>query len=211
VKYIQKIGYGVLFSASMMMLAGMAADIKAEENDEITVPVEIISDSNGETEATLTNKDEPLIEEMPIVEEVKEENESTEPALSEAAKNEVNNGIPVIYLNIDESRGTIDAMNSDPKHNTYCYGTLDFKLPSSDFTYTDLNTVLQDYSNLDMQIRGRGNSTWTAEKKPYKIKLDKKTDLLGQGKDEKNKHCVLIANQLDPTLVKDRLTGYIGD
>ena len=44
------------------------------------------------------------------------------------------------------------------------------------------------------EIKGRGNSSWGFPKKPYKLKLDKKTDLFGFGK---NKHWVLISNWLD--------------
>ena len=59
-----------------------------------------------------------------------------------------------------------------------------------------------------MTIRGRGNSTWDDDKKPYKIKLDKKADIFGLGK---NKHWVLIANAFDHTLVKDRMTAWLGN
>ena len=52
----------------------------------------------------------------------------------------------------------------------------------------------------DIQIKGRGNSTWMAAKKPYKIKLSKKTDLLNSGK---NKHYVLLANYYDSTLMRN--------
>ncbi len=46
-----------------------------------------------------------------------------------------------------------------------------------------------------MQIRGRGNYTWTHfDKKPYRIKLDKKTALLGMNP---NKHWALMANADD--------------
>lgn len=43
---------------------------------------------------------------------------------------------------------------------------------------------------LPLQIRGRGNYTWTNyEKKPYRLKLDKKADLMGTGK---SKHFCLL-------------------
>ncbi|MDE5996817.1 MAG: CotH kinase family protein [Muribaculaceae bacterium] len=46
-----------------------------------------------------------------------------------------------------------------------------------------------------MQIRGRGNYTWWGfDKKPYCIKLDKKTELLGMNK---NKHFALLAHADD--------------
>lgn len=42
---------------------------------------------------------------------------------------------------------------------------------------------------LSMQIRGRGHSSWKGEKKPYKIKLAKKTSVMGM---PKNKHFALL-------------------
>lgn len=46
----------------------------------------------------------------------------------------------------------------------------------------------------DLEIRGRGNSTWGYPKKPYKLKLDQKAGLLGMSS---NKHWALLANHLD--------------
>lgn len=209
-KYTRYAGYGVLLGTSVMMAGNM--NVKAEENNRTPIPVEeqtvLKQDLSEETliiEDSLTgiafDEDEALIEETKTI---------NEPILT-TEQTVVNNGIPVIYLNIDESSGTIDAMNNDPDHNTLCYGTLDFTLPSPDFKYADLDTDLKEYYNLEMQVKGRGNSTWFDEKKPYKIKLDKKTDLLGLGSDEKNKHWVLIANAYDPTLLKNRITAYVGE
>lgn len=42
---------------------------------------------------------------------------------------------------------------------------------------------------LPMQIRGRGHSSWNGVKKPYKIKLGKKTSVMGM---PKNKHWALL-------------------
>ena len=48
------------------------------------------------------------------------------------------------------------------------------------------------------QIKGRGNGSWQEPKRPYQIKLDKKTDLLQSGvKDNKAKTWVLIADTTD--------------
>lgn len=54
-----------------------------------------------------------------------------------------------------------------------------------------------------IEIRGRGNTTWEKPKKPYKIKLDEKTDVFGMGE---NKHWVLLANYLDESLMRNTLT-----
>ncbi len=54
-----------------------------------------------------------------------------------------------------------------------------------------------------IEIKGRGNSTWKRfDKKPYKIKLDTKTDLLGMGE---NKHWILLANYIDESLMRNAL------
>ncbi len=53
------------------------------------------------------------------------------------------------------------------------------------------------------QIRGRGNSTWNALKKPYRLKLDSKADLFGMGK---SKHWVLLSNPFDTSLLRNHLS-----
>lgn len=119
------------------------------------------------------------------------------------------NGIPVVYIDVDESQGTIEDMLESPDHSVYCYGTISIKVPEG-FHYSDfpdLECVSLD--NLPMSIRGRGNSTWQrASKKPFKIKLDKKTDVFSLGK---NKHWALIANEFDTSLLRDRITAWLGD
>lgn len=50
----------------------------------------------------------------------------------------------------------------------------------------------------EADIRGRGNSTWWLDKKPYRLKLDKKAALFGM---QPAKTWVLLANALDPTLL----------
>lgn len=50
------------------------------------------------------------------------------------------------------------------------------------------------------KIRGRGNSTWGWAKKPYKIKLDKKAEVLGLSA---NKDWILVANYADKSLIRN--------
>ena len=62
------------------------------------------------------------------------------------------------------------------------------------------------YDGILKQIKGRGNSTWLADKKPYQIKLDKKTDLLQTGdSDNKSKTWVLLTDAVDPTLLRNNI------
>lgn len=62
-----------------------------------------------------------------------------------------------------------------------------------------------------LEIKLRGNSTRYLNKRPYKIKLETKSDLFGMGR---NKHWVLLANDIDHTLIRNKITldfaGNIG-
>ena len=59
------------------------------------------------------------------------------------------------------------------------------------------------------KIRGRGNATWKMEKKSYRLKLEKKANLLGQGKGEA-KDWILLANHCDQTLIRNYMAFYLG-
>ena len=136
------------------------------------------------------------------------------PMLSVSAQSIPNNiednGIPIVYITIDESAegfGTIEEMNASPDHSVECTGTVKITVPDG-YTGDYSDTVLSDTKELKLDyIRGRGNTTWMCDKKPYKLKLDKKADLLGMGK---NKHWVLLANFMDATLLRNRIVSYLG-
>lgn len=117
------------------------------------------------------------------------------------------NDLPVVNLNLDESKGSIAAMNADSDHDEECYGSMTLKVPDGyKSEYSDKQQKTQTY---DLEyIRGRGNSTWSADKKPYKIKLKDKADLLGMGK---NKHWVLLANYYDVTMLRNKITYWLGN
>ncbi|MBQ2724497.1 MAG: CotH kinase family protein [Clostridia bacterium] len=54
-----------------------------------------------------------------------------------------------------------------------------------------------------IQIRGRGNTTWGLPKKPYRIKLNEKADLLGLGE---SRHWILLANHYDGSHLRNKLS-----
>ncbi len=59
-----------------------------------------------------------------------------------------------------------------------------------------------EYDGALEYIKGRGNSTWKMDKKPYNLKLDKKADLFGMGKSKK---WSLIANHGDTSLMRNAI------
>lgn len=109
--------------------------------------------------------------------------------------------------------------------STYCSELPVVYVDTNDGNDINSNTVAKDaviriqgnkeFNNQDTwyegetTIKGRGNSTWSFAqqnnlKKPYKLKLSKKANLLGLGTGE-NKHWVLLANAIDHTNMRNEL------
>ena len=63
-------------------------------------------------------------------------------------------------------------------------------------------------SNKTAVIKGRGNFTWTLEKRPYQIKFDSKTSVLGMAP---SKTWVLLANHVDRTLSRSSVIFDLAD
>ena len=76
-------------------------------------------------------------------------------------------GLPIIYLQTDNNL-TIDSKDS------YFTGGLSME---GGRQFNDMNST-------SMKIRGRGNSTWGHPKKPYQLKFDEKTEMLGMPEDK---------------------------
>lgn len=64
-----------------------------------------------------------------------------------------------------------------------------------------------DLATTQFLIRGRGNSTWNWDKKPYAMKFPSKTEVLGM---PKHKRWCLIANFMDRTHMRNRIAYHIG-
>lgn len=77
--------------------------------------------------------------------------------------------------------------------------------------HTYLNATLSvengESFSADIEIRGRGNTTWSFPKKPFKIKLKEKAGLLGL---KPEKRWVLLVNYLDPSLLQNAVAMEIG-
>lgn len=100
-----------------------------------------------------------------------------------------------LFIDIDETLGTIDDMNNDPGHNTECFG----------------KAIFGEKEHF-ISIKGRGNSTWDCGgKRPYNItfyedEYETKTKVsMIEGTEAKK--WSLLANFVDPTLMRNKL-GY---
>lgn len=83
----------------------------------------------------------------------------------------------------------------------------DYKLARISMT-DETGTVVYD----SVSIRGRGNSSWDRmkDKRPYRLKFQKKEKFLGKGY-AKAKSWVLLANADDKTLIRNALTFIMSD
>ncbi len=128
--------------------------------------------------------------------------------------------LPIVYLRIDESPvtitskmkedskhvyGTIDEMHQSADHSVRCVGTFEIVLPEGYQSEFGSNIIPSGEVALEY-IRGRGNSTWGVPKKPYKIKFDKKQELLGMGS---CKEWGLLANASDKTMVNNAISMWL--
>lgn len=98
------------------------------------------------------------------------------------------NGIGSIFLTTES--GSMSYVNSDKSNSE-----------SGQLVAIDYDGSVS-YDNAFDSIKGRGNTTWRLDKKPYNIKLAKKTSLLGM---DKNKKWCLLANAQEHSTVRNVL------
>jgi len=103
-------------------------------------------------------------------------------------------GLPIVYIET-ENRREIDSKEEYVNANIRLIDNQPMK--GSD-------RILE----AEVQIKGRGNSTWNRlPKKPYRLKFNEKVSLLGMPKD---KSWVLLANHADKTMLRNHITFFMG-
>lgn len=125
--------------------------------------------------------------------------DSSSNALLSVASDATSEELPKIYLTTDDGKIV--------ETKTYKSGKMSMTVPESMTGYD--NDYVGDTPG-EIKIRCRGNSTFntgptmlgSGKKYSYKIKLDKKADMLGMGK---SKHWVLIANFYDVTNMRNKI------
>lgn len=112
--------------------------------------------------------------------------------------------VPTLYLTIPDAVGKDinSVLFKDRSTNTAEYHNVTIQV-------VDKSNSLENFTD-DAEIKVRGNSTAECMKKPYRIKFPKKHkhDLLGLGYDKRN--WVLLANFLDPAMIRNAMSYYIG-
>lgn len=95
--------------------------------------------------------------------------------------------IPAVFLTTDDP----DSITKE--EYAPCTVQIDAGMTDGQYESTDV---------INAEIRGRGHSTWEWPKKPYKIKLEEKTSLLGM---TEAKRWVLLANYADESLLRNTI------
>ena len=88
-------------------------------------------------------------------------------------------------------------------------GSIDRDIYSDMAIYID-STGAEGFESTDLMlggIHGRGHSTWKWDKKPYRIKLNEKAELLGL---PKNKDWILLSNYCDKSLIRNIVAYDMG-
>ena len=119
-------------------------------------------------------------------------------------------GLPVVYINTPGGAAITSKDNWMPTEPDK-----GVTLPDGDYTYIYIDADDrkswdgEDFSDLiasKCYVKGRGNTTWQMDKKPYAIKLDSKSEVLGM---PKHKRWVLLANKIDKSMIRNKLTFLI--
>ncbi|MGM9619153.1 MAG: CotH kinase family protein [Oscillospiraceae bacterium] len=96
--------------------------------------------------------------------------------------------LPAVY--ITTASGSLEAVQADKSYKE----SGDIRVVNADGTV--------EYAGQLKYIKGRGNTTWDYEKKPYNIKLTEKADLFGMGA---SKDWCLLANYRDESYVRNAM------
>jgi len=96
--------------------------------------------------------------------------------------------LPTLYINIDSPDGL-----GSVSHGVYSQATYTF---ASDY-------VIDSYYEKNLQIKGRGNWSWSFDQKPYTLKLSEKADLCGMGEAKK---WILVTVHSDKTMMHNYIT-----
>ena len=102
-------------------------------------------------------------------------------------------GLPVVYIN--SSTGLRPIGNDITSKEEWKAATIRI----------DGNGVWDDLPETAMSLRGRGNITWGWDKKPFNMKFEKRTSMLGM---PEHKRWVMLANYCDRTMLRNSTAFY---
>lgn len=112
-------------------------------------------------------------------------------------------GSQMDYFNIGPNVAVLRIVTEDP----YLYEVYS-KKEYLDATLYFEGRGRQDDFEMPVKVRGRGNSTWSYDKKPYRLKFTEKQRMLLP---KKAKNFVLLANYIDESMMRNFAAFKFGD
>lgn len=115
---------------------------------------------------------------------------------------------PFLTAQLPAIRVTTSA--EDASYFTHSYSSYDY-----DWQYIDCKVTVDNCADEDLrtdlvaQIKVRGNYTSTYDKKPFRIKLNKKSNLLGLNNGAECKSWVLLAEYKDASFMRNAVSMYL--
>ncbi|MDR2595386.1 MAG: CotH kinase family protein [Fibromonadaceae bacterium] len=95
--------------------------------------------------------------------------------------------------------------NNCQNHLIFVHNYVPMELTLTDAAHPENNISVSGYKD---SIRGRGNSTWAGDKKPYRIRFDEHKSMFGKTK--KHKSWALLANWYDQTFALNAVGFELG-
>ena len=115
-------------------------------------------------------------------------------------------GMPTIDITLPDDT-TQSTLDNGSKDTVYTGTTIKIDDPVNDANdYTTPMAVIGGDIGTG-EVKGRGNYTWTLDKKPYQIKLDGSKPVLGMAK---AKTWILLANHADASLMRNKVAYDLG-
>lgn len=115
--------------------------------------------------------------------------------------------LPSLEISVDENITTMAEVEADVAHETRAYGDLvlsvsDFDVANYGFDKKYKSKNSSGKTPHSMSLKGRGQSSWEDDKKPFLINLEEDVSLLSMPKGDK---WVLLANTVDHSLLRNEV------
>lgn len=117
----------------------------------------------------------------------------------------VSNVMPIIHINTDDGSS---SFATDPRREDKMQGLIDYVGATVSVDNCDEKYIL---SNVKAEVKARGNYTLNYDKKPIRIKFEKKQSVLGLNDGKKYKNWVLLADWKDLSMLNNVISFYLGN
>ena len=117
--------------------------------------------------------------------------------------------MPRIYIATENAIAIDDSSLIDPDHRKGLFNDVPV------YNYVNATVTVEgsngyDFSELEAQVKVRGNYSSSYEKKPIRIKFDKKQTMCGLNGEEKFKNWVLLAEYRDSSMLRNSVAFFLG-